>query len=328
MDLIERYLGAVRWNLPAAKADDILAELGDLIAARIEDREETLGRALTRNEVSALLREFGHPIAVAGQYHGQRALIGPELFPFYWFVLKIVLAIVFVIEAIQVAGRFVTGSEAFGAALAHGSGGMISSLLVNAAWVTLGFAVVERTGLLAAYLARWKPEELPDLPALRVRHPKRTPWNRVWEAVASIAFGAAFLAWWFGAIRVPFLPHDSDVAIQAAPVWASLFWPVAALVSLRMLQGLVTLFRPGWKPLRAALSIGGTAGTLAIAAALHQAGRIVLVTPLATNAAKAAEIQHGLDTGLGVAVVAVSLVSVWQCAVELWQIYRERPVGA
>ena len=27
MDLVERYLGAVRWNLPAAKADDIVAEL-------------------------------------------------------------------------------------------------------------------------------------------------------------------------------------------------------------------------------------------------------------------------------------------------------------
>ncbi|MFX5752077.1 hypothetical protein ABTE32_21900, partial [Acinetobacter baumannii] len=75
MDLIERYLGAVRWNLPSAKADDIVAELADLIAARIEDREEMLGRPLDKSEVSQILREFGHPLAVAGQYHGQQVLI-------------------------------------------------------------------------------------------------------------------------------------------------------------------------------------------------------------------------------------------------------------
>ena len=44
MDLIERYLGAVRWNLPIGKpmetrADDIIAELRDLIESRIEERE-------------------------------------------------------------------------------------------------------------------------------------------------------------------------------------------------------------------------------------------------------------------------------------------------
>ncbi|RYD85726.1 MAG: hypothetical protein EOP61_38590, partial [Sphingomonadales bacterium] len=73
MDLIERYLGAVRWNLPAGKTDDILAELREVIESRIEDREEALGRSLDRNEISALLKEFGHPITVAGGYHDQRA---------------------------------------------------------------------------------------------------------------------------------------------------------------------------------------------------------------------------------------------------------------
>ena len=40
MDLIERYLGAVRWNLPAGKTADIIAELREMIESRVEDREE------------------------------------------------------------------------------------------------------------------------------------------------------------------------------------------------------------------------------------------------------------------------------------------------
>ena len=59
MDLIERYLNAIRWNLSGDKADDIIAELRDVIASRIEDREEMLGRALTRAERKALRKLRG-----------------------------------------------------------------------------------------------------------------------------------------------------------------------------------------------------------------------------------------------------------------------------
>ena len=66
MDLIDRYLTAIRWNLPrGSNADDILAELRDVIANRIEEREDALGRPLDEKEVGALLREFGHPLVVA-----------------------------------------------------------------------------------------------------------------------------------------------------------------------------------------------------------------------------------------------------------------------
>src|SRR3978361_768358 len=94
MELIDRYLTAIRWNLPrAAKADDIVAELRDVIASRIEDREESLGRPRDENEVSAVLREFGHPLVVPARYGTQQWLIGPDIFPFYLFSLKVVLAL-------------------------------------------------------------------------------------------------------------------------------------------------------------------------------------------------------------------------------------------
>jgi hypothetical protein len=272
MNLIERYLGAVRWNLPAAKADDIVAELADLIAARVEDREEALGRPLAQSELSALLKDFGHPLAVAGQYHGQRALIGAEVFPFYWFGLRVWLAVVAVIELIEIGGRIVVGNQSFGQALAHGIGAAFHTLLFHAALVTLTFAVIERLGWLTRYLERWKPEELPELPELpamsapRVGAPAR---SSRWEPVFAIAFGIAFLGWWSGSIDLAFIPRDSDVRVHGAPVWATLYWPVVALVWLQILQSLAALVRPNWKSGRAALILLVTAATVALAALRH-----------------------------------------------------------
>lgn len=316
MDVIDRYLGAVRWNLPAAKADDIVAELADLIAARVEDREETLGRPLARDEVSALLREFGHPIVVASQYHGQRALIGAEVFPFYWFVLRIVLAVVAVAEAVQIGGRFLVGQPLM-RVLWQGVAGAGSSLLLNAALVTLAFAVIERTGWLDDYLARWKPEDLPDLPKLRLDMPPR----KRWESVFQLAFGVTFLAWWTGAFPIALLPHDAAINVTGAPVWIALYWPVTALVAARIVLTLIDILRPSWRPLRAMVILGCAAGTLAIAKVLHEAGRIVIVT--GADADQVAQVQNGLDKGFTVAVIAVAALTIFECAKELWQLYRE-----
>lgn len=61
MDLPERYLHAVRRALPAAKADDIVAELRDILATRQEEREEALGRPLDEDETAAMLRNSAIP---------------------------------------------------------------------------------------------------------------------------------------------------------------------------------------------------------------------------------------------------------------------------
>jgi hypothetical protein len=43
MDLLENYLAAVRRNLPASQADDIVAELRDDLLAQAEERQERTG---------------------------------------------------------------------------------------------------------------------------------------------------------------------------------------------------------------------------------------------------------------------------------------------
>src|SRR5687767_6769151 len=66
--LIDRYLHNVRLSLPDARRDDIVRELAEDIRTQVADREAELGRALTEAEQDALLKKFGHPLALATRY--------------------------------------------------------------------------------------------------------------------------------------------------------------------------------------------------------------------------------------------------------------------
>ena len=90
MELLDRYLHAVRFWLPRKQQDDIIAELGDDLRSQIEEREASLGHPLNEDELAALLQKAGYPLRVAGRYLPQQSLIGPALFPLYTFVLKAV----------------------------------------------------------------------------------------------------------------------------------------------------------------------------------------------------------------------------------------------
>jgi hypothetical protein len=145
MDLIDRYLAAVRLLLPVgAQRDDIIAELRDGLMARREDREADLGRPLTRAEDEALLRDFGNPLVVAGRYSREQYLIGPELYAVYWFVVKIVLAAV-------IGSALITGVVT--ATVADGDPTLALRQAISIAWtgafasvgaVTVVFAVLQR----------------------------------------------------------------------------------------------------------------------------------------------------------------------------------------
>jgi hypothetical protein len=90
MELIDRYLQAVKFWLPAKQKQDIIAELSEDLRSQIEDQETELGRKLNEAEIADILKGRGRPILVANRFRPQQSLIGPVLFPIYVFVLKIV----------------------------------------------------------------------------------------------------------------------------------------------------------------------------------------------------------------------------------------------
>jgi hypothetical protein len=148
MELLNRYLQAVKFWLPRAQQDDIILELGDDIRSQIEERESELGRKLTDAEIEAVLKERGRPLLVSEKYLPQRFLIGPILFPAYWFVLKLVLAC-YILPWVAVWGGFMTLDTSYriqhsGLGIARDAFTLWQIALTAFTVVTVVFAVLER----------------------------------------------------------------------------------------------------------------------------------------------------------------------------------------
>jgi len=81
MELIQRYLQAVKFLLPRAQQDDIVKELSEDIRSRMEDKEAELARPLNEIDQAAILKQYGHPLIVASRYRQPpfQHLIGPVL---------------------------------------------------------------------------------------------------------------------------------------------------------------------------------------------------------------------------------------------------------
>ncbi len=84
MDLVECYLHAVRFWLPRARQDDILAELSEDLRSQIDDRETELGRRLDEDEVAAILKKRGQPTRTALSVFGATTLIFILLERYHW----------------------------------------------------------------------------------------------------------------------------------------------------------------------------------------------------------------------------------------------------
>src|SRR5688500_11920001 len=139
MDLVDRYVHAVKRHLPANQQEDIVNALTDDILPQIRDKEEELGRPPDGGEQEGVLRHDGHPATRAARYRPQQDLIGPPLFPFYFPALKIALAMAFAITVIV----------AFSVGLAQQAPDQILSRIFAFPgvaiqvlfWVTLAFAI-------------------------------------------------------------------------------------------------------------------------------------------------------------------------------------------
>jgi hypothetical protein len=312
-DLQERYLHAIRRALPAAKADDIVAELRDVLATQQEAREDALDRPLTEAETAAMLKEFGHPLVVASRYRPQQWLIGPDVFPFYWFVMRIVLLVIVGVDVAGGIARVLFSHQPPFQVFAQSWGSLCVSLLMTVGVLTVVFAIMERTGFPADHVKQWKPEQLPEVEDAR---------KSVWESAFEVGAGIVAILWWVGLIHVPWSNGGSEFRMDPAPIFAALYWPVLVLMAARLVENLVDWLRPGWRAVRGLLSVGTTSGGLAILAMLYRAGTWVTVTPLSMPAAQAADLANSVNLALKIAIVAVGAIWAWQGLQTIWRLVR------
>jgi len=263
MDLVERYLQAVSHWLPTRQAHDIIAELSEDIHSQVEEREASLGRPMTDAEVEAMLLERGRPMLVASRYLPQEYLIGPELYPVYRFVLKIVLLCSGAPAVLALVSLIVFGPGGQDGAprpwLAHIGqlwGTFVSAVFMAAAIVTLVFVVLDRVKDRAGILDAWRPGALPP-----VRDPNRI--SRVGTSF-EIAFGVMFLVWWstyMGSLR---LVDVRELSVTLAPQWLWFYWGFVAITVANIVFSCYNLVRPRWTMTRAALRLVSDAGGSAL----------------------------------------------------------------
>lgn len=301
MTLVDDYLRATAHLLPKDQREDIIAELKDTLLTRIEGREAELGRPLTEDEVEAVLRDFGHPLVVAGRYRpGPQYVVGPALYPYWVFGVKASISIGLAISALVFVAKALGGGNvatAFGQAVASGFSLIVTVIgaATIAAWVADHLGVSVRPDQWRVKDLRFLSLAFFDFDALgeRAKRAAGTP-RRVrataGRAIGMIAYGAIFLLWWAGALnfglarsvgelRAAGLDPGPLAAVDWTGFKALLFWPVLAYGAAVIASGVLVLARPRAVRLLGAYEVAAGAVTIAfmawiwtaspIAAAIH-----------------------------------------------------------
>ena len=342
MEILDRYLQAVKRHLPWLRQDDILAELRANLEAQLDDKEAELGRKLTDAEIEAWLKQLGSPLQVAARYQPTQYLIGPALFPIYRFVLRIALGWCAVIYAIAKTVDIVAngrGGEAFLGAVAQ----LPWVLFITAAMVSLVFAVIERSGAkipekftAGAAIGNDWPRGIvsPFDASLDDRKKPRTYAN----AVIEVIFEWLSLVWLLLVPHYPYLLMGPGAIYlkltpyQLAPAWWTFYWCIIVLIVVELTWHIVDLLQHRWQgPRRAQHLVKKLLGLIPLVVILAAPGRelVLLKDPAdSTHAATLAQINNGVYRGFEVIAAIVFLQFVWMIGRLSVEAYRRRLAAA
>lgn len=330
MELLERYLRAVKFFLARREQDDILRELSENILSQMEDKAAELGRALNEGESAAILKQHGHPFVVASRFRNTpvQYLIGPAVFPFYWLVLKILFWIGLGVSALNSIALLTSGEPV--RQLLQGLLGFAHTALPVFGWVTFVFAVLDffqaKFRLVDKLNQRWDPHSLPanPAPAKKVRRS---------ETIFGLIGGAVYVAWLLAAPFYPYLIFGPAAsALRLAPEWHRFYLPVVVLAIAGLAQATVSLVRPEWTLLPPVTRFVSNVVVLVILRSIFKTSSYVFV--LVADSANGAHYETvaqianvcilcvlaSVALGLSIALV----IQAWQCFRETWQWIRRR----
>jgi hypothetical protein len=331
MELLERYLQAVRKHLRWRRQDDIIAELRVNLESQLEDKEAELGRPLTDAEAEAWLKQIGPPMQMAARYQPTQYLIGPGLFPTYRYVLRLAIGWCAVIFAIAKTVEIVANGQG-AEAVVHAALGLPWVLFVTAAVVTLSFALFERTCAKfpsefangAAMGNEWSPAGLPPLEReLERRGPRRSRAH----AMAEVVVGFLLLAWLLLIPSYPYLLMGPGVIVLAvspfklAPVLWQFYWWIVALNALQLGWHVFDLARGTWQqPSPAQHLVFKAAGLIPLVLLLAApGGAIVVLKHPETDLARSIATLHTINYWVHVGILVIALIATAQLLWDLGQ---------
>ena len=336
MELLDRYLEAVKKQLPWERQEDIVAELRANLEAQLDDKQEELGHTLTAEEAKAWVGQLPPPAIMAGRYRRQQYLIGPGLFPIYWLILRMVTFWVFICTAIVNGIRLFT--QPWSAAAVPGAIVDVAFVvLLNAAIITVIFAAIEYALLhhpewipqVAQQTSKWDLNALPQIePATQGK--KRTRAHTIIEAAAH----TLMLCWLLLLPKYPVLILGPGAFIvyalpyTLAPIIMTFYWAVVALNVVQLVWKLVDLYTGAWmgerKLERFAIKL---MGIIPILIALRAPGKmwVVLKDPAAEfvkYGAQLAQINQAIYIGLRIVLIITVITFALEIGNWFLQSYR------
>jgi len=251
MELLDRYIQAVKGYLPRGQRDDIALEISDTLRSEMEDKEAELGRPLNRDEESAILKAYGHPRPVASRYGRLQYLIGPSLLPFYFDTLRVVLIVAVAVQAVAGLISAINAGEFF-PTLVHFWLGLWSTVFTTVGILTIVFALLEQAGRGYAQADRWDPRSLPPL--------KDADWVPRLSSAIDLIFNLVFILWVLDVVPVRKLIgymvlSPGSAYVTATPFALTAWWHilVSALIAVALTNvaiDAINLARPQWARLR------------------------------------------------------------------------------
>jgi hypothetical protein len=321
MELLERYLQAVKFWLPKEQKQDIIAELSEDLRSQIEDRETELGRKLNESEIETILKERGRPLLVANRYQPRQYLIGPVLFPIYSFVLKIV-ALCYLLPWIIVWLSLLGFSPAYRAS--HGNWVMSAMAGWSSLWVvalmalggvTLVFAALERAQAKSHFLEKWNPRKLPP-----VRDPNQIKRS---ASIGELAGNFAMI-WWISYLSSRTIYIRTEIRITLSPAWTYFFWGFLLLAIFNLALSGVNLMRPYWTGWRATLRLVSDSLGCALLCWFLKANILAELTIRGVSPEKALQIRDGANLAMERSFAMAVVFCVVMAAIDVHRIIRVR----
>jgi hypothetical protein len=266
-----------------------------------------------------MLHVIGHPIAVAGRYGPSRALVGPELYPFWEFGVKVLLAIAAIAAVVPAFILLLTG-EGDARTISRAVGDFVPTAMTLIGFATLVAAAFERGWLKTDGLTNWKVADLPQLSGGKKLFVKSR-----FEGMFELAVTLLFIGWWTRLVPFPaaqITQDHHDLQLVLSPILQTLWWPILALSIVQIPSSLIAVVKPGWVRGRSAVEIVCSLGGMALVAVLWPMRPLVTVIAPDANVAGLAHLQQLLDQSIQIGLVIAAAIYLSKLAVDVWRVVK------
>ena len=316
-DLIDRYLHAVKFWLPKAQQQDLLAELAEDLHSQIEEREAALGHPLDEADLAAILKRRGSPTRVASGFIPEHRLISPAMLPVYKLVLRIVLLWVLapLFVFIFLAPVFSSGHP--GRALleffveAWRAGFMVVGI------VTVVFAAIDRYH--AKWGDDWDPRKLPRVPVAHQTSVRRTDFAGFITGIAAFVFWAC-LMWQRSEIA-----FEGGLRIGLNAIWSQIYWPVLGVTLARALVDGFSFLRPASTRVSSGIRIGLDVAVILMAGVILKVGNWVAIAAPNLSAADMTKVTAWVNGVIQVSLICAFPIMLFDLVRQLRLMLRGKP---